>query len=193
VKKAVIFDLNGVFILSPKLSERFRETFNIEEERFLPALKEVMGHVRAPGAKGVFSYWWPHFQKWGLEIKEQQLLDFWFNAEQENVEMVALARELKEKGVRLFILSNNLRERSEYYNEHFPFLNELFDKQYYSWITGYIKPDMQGLKMVLKENDLQPEDCMFFDDSKTNVEEAQALGIEAYVFESADATREKLR
>jgi putative hydrolase of the HAD superfamily len=193
MKKAVIFDLNGVFILSPKLSDRFRDVFGIESDRFVPALKEVMAKVRMPGANGVFFYWHPHFQKWGLEIKEQQLLDFWFNAEEENTEMVMLGRELKQKGVRLFILSNNLRERSTYYNEHFPFLNELFEKQYYSWQTGFIKPDMRGFEMILKENNLEPSDCIFFDDTQQNVEAAKMLGIESYIFESADAVREKLR
>lgn len=192
MKKAVIFDLNGVFVLSPKLSDRFREAFGIESENFVPALKEVMAKVRMPGANPVFSYWRPHLQKWGLEMREQQFLDFWFNAETENTEMVMLGRELKQKGVRLFILSNNLRERSAYYREHFPFLSEIFEKQYYSWQTGYIKPDNRGFEMILKENNLDAKDCIFFDDSEANVEAASKLGIEAYVFAGVESVKEKL-
>jgi HAD superfamily hydrolase (TIGR01509 family) len=189
MKKAYIFDLNGVFILSPKLSDRFREAFGIQAEHFLPALKEIMAKVRMPGANNIYSYWQPYLQKWGLEIKEQTFLDFWFNAETENTEMVTLARELKEKGARLFILSNNLRERSAYYDEHFQFLNELFEKEYYSWVTGFIKPDPRCYETLLKENNLKPEECMYFDDSEENVAVAKELGIESHVYDSPAQVR----
>lgn len=191
MKKAVIFDLNGVFILSPKLSDRFKDAYGIEQERFLPALSDVMSHVRLPGAEDMYSYWEPYFKSWGLIVSEEEFTDFWFNAEQENAEMVALARELKAKGVRLFILSNNLRERSAYYDTHFPFLRELFEKQYYSWQTGFIKPDMRCFETVLAENNLKPEECLFFDDSEKNVAVANSLGIENYVFEGPDQVRSK--
>lgn len=142
-----------------------------------------------PGANNIYSYWQPYLQKWGLEIKEQAFLDFWFNAETENTEMVTLARELKEKGVRLFILSNNLRERSAYYDEHFQFLNELFEKEYYSWVTGFIKPDPRCYETLLKENNLKPEECMYFDDSEENVAVAKELGIESHVYDSPAQVR----
>ncbi len=115
-----------------------------------------------------------------------------FMSEKENAEMVALARELKGKGMQLFILSNNLSERSAYYDEHFPFLNELFKKQYYSWQTGFIKPDPRCFELVLRENNLKAEEVLYFDDSAGNVAAANALGIESYLFENANKTREKI-
>ena len=36
--KAIIFDLNGVFILSPYLSNRSEEKFGVSAKEFLPAL-----------------------------------------------------------------------------------------------------------------------------------------------------------
>ena len=57
--KAVIFDLNGVFILSPKLSERFEKDFGIVSEIFLPRLNEIMEWVRKPQAGPAFDYWEP--------------------------------------------------------------------------------------------------------------------------------------
>lgn len=192
MKKAVIFDLNGVFIISPKLSDRFQATYGLETAKFLPALNDVMSHVRMPGANNMYSYWEPYFKVWGLEIAEQDFLNFWFNAEAENTEMVALARELKQKGVQLYILSNNLNERSAYYDKHFPFLKELFDKEYYSWKTGFIKPDPRCFELVLQENELKPEDCMYFDDSSKNVAAAEGLGIESHIYEGSTKTRATL-
>ncbi len=192
MKKAVIFDLNGVFIVSPKLSDRFRDSFGIQNEQFLPALSDVMAQVRMPGAAPMHTYWQPYFAQWGIAMTEQELMDFWFTAEAENTEMVALARELKGGGARLFVLSNNLNERSAYYDKHFPFLKELFEKQYYSWQTGFVKPDPRCFTTILEENGLAADDCVFFDDSEKNVAAAQALGIEAHAFAGPAMVRRQL-
>ena len=193
MKKAVIFDLNGVFIVSPLFSDRFMTEKGVPSEVFLPALKEILPKIQSPEAQSIYSYWRPYLEKWEVHMSEQEFLDFWFTAEKENVGMVALARELKQKGFRLFILSNNMNERSAYYDKNFPFLNELFEKQYYSWKTGFIKPDPRAYQVVLEENNLKPEECIYFDDGVSRVAAAQALGIESYLFVSAEEVRKKIQ
>lgn len=190
--KAVIFDLNGVFIQSLKLSDRFRRDFQIDETVFLPALQEVMSHVRKPNANSVYSYWLPYFTKWGVTLNEVQFLEYWFSAEKENFEMVKMAEDLKQRGLKLFILSNNFRERADYYRQHFLFLNSIFQKIYYSWQTGFIKPDKQAFELILKENDLKASECLYFDDSQKNVDVAKEIGIEGYLFQGMEDVREKL-
>lgn len=189
MKKAVIFDLNGVFIQSPKLSLRYAEKFGISEQEFLVALKEIMAIVRLPGAGEAYSYWKPYLDKWGINLNHEEFLHFWFSAEGGNEEMVSLARELKARGFKLFIHSNNFRERSDYYKNNFPFLTELFDKLYYSWQTGYMKPDERGFRLILEENNLRPEECIYFDDSEHNVEAAKSLGLESYIFEGPEQVK----
>ena len=48
VLSAVIFDLNGVFMQSDRLSDRFREAFGVPEEEFWPALKGALASARPP-------------------------------------------------------------------------------------------------------------------------------------------------
>lgn len=187
--KAVIFDLNGVFVKSPKLSERFNEHFGVPAAEFLAALKEVMDKVRMPDAGDSFAYWQPYLEKWGVNLTREAFFDFWFSAEREVPEMTALARELKGNGMKLFILSNNFAERTAFYQKQFPFLGELFEKVYYSWQTGFRKDNEAAYRNLLAENGLAPEECMFFDDSAGNVELAKRLGITAYVFENPSRTR----
>ena len=69
----------------------------------------------------------------------------------------------------------------KYYDENFPFLKD-FDKVYYSWQTGFVKPDLEAYKNLLRENNLQPEQCLYFDDSVKNIEAANSLGIKSYLF-----------
>ncbi len=192
MKKAVIFDLNGVLIVGPLLSERIHAERGVMPEDFMPVLNEVMAKVRLPGASSMHSYWLPHFKRWGIKMTERQFEDFWFTAEVQSEEMVTLCREIKSKGARLFVLSNNLRERSAYYDKHFPFLKELFEKEYYSWKTGYIKPDVRCYELILEENNLKSADCVYFDDSAGNVAVAQSLGIESYVYQSLAQVRQIL-
>ncbi|MBU1029081.1 hypothetical protein KKE28_02665, partial [Patescibacteria group bacterium] len=97
--RAIIFDLNGVFIKSPYLSDRFKEDFGISLDEFLPALKDVMAQVRLPDADSLYSCWQPYFEKWGVDLTEAQLQDYWFGAEKEVPEMTTLTRRLKAAGI----------------------------------------------------------------------------------------------
>ncbi len=190
--KAVIFDLNGVFIKGPKLTERFRDNFNVPEREALDALKEVMSKVRLPDAGDVYEYWMPYFKKWNINLSRADFLNYWFSAELAVPDMESLARELKSKGVKIFILSNNFSERTSYYKKNFPFLEQVSDKIYYSWQTGFLKINPEAYKLVLKDNGLKPEECAFFDDSEENIKVAWDLGIKAFLFESAERTRKLL-
>ncbi len=186
---AFIFDLNGIFIQSPLLSERFAAEFNVPTSEFLPALKEVLYYSRRSKTGGSFKLWQPYLKKWGVDLNEKQFFDFWFKAETANQEMIDLAKELKTQGTKVFILSNNFFERAQYYRQTFPELEKIFDKIYYSWETGFVKPDKRAYKHLLTENNLSAQDCFYFDNSQENVDAAKELGMKAYLFESTQETK----
>ena len=192
--RAVIFDLNGVFIKSPLLSERFEAEFGIPPEKFLPALREIMEKVRRPDAGDAFRYWEKYLKKeWKLNLSKKQFFDFWFNAEKESKEMIRVARELKAKNIRLFILSNNFMERADYYEDNFRFLDELFDKIYYSWQTGFVKPDTRAFKKVLSDNNLKAKECVYVDNQKGNIDSAKRLGMRTILFTNFKGAEAKLK
>lgn len=177
--KAVIFDLNGVFLQGRYLSERFRERYHVAEDEFMAALKDVMGQVRKPNAPAAISLWKHYFKKWRLDLSETEFFDFWFLGERLVPELVDYASQLRDKGVRVFILSNNFKERTEYYRKNFPQIFSCVDKAYFSWETGFVKPSVEALNLVLSENNLQPSDCIYFDDSGENLRVAESMGIKA--------------
>ena len=187
--KATIFDLNGVFIRSLKLSDRFSEKFGVPPTEFVAALKDIMPKVRVPNAGDAFSYWKPYLDKWGVGLSREEFFDFWFSGEKEDEEMVVLARELKAKGLRIFILSNNFAERANFYAKNFSFLKEISDKIYYSWKTGFVKPNIEAYRLILSENNLKPEECVYFDDVEENIKVASSLRVNSYIFKDAETTR----
>lgn len=189
--KAVIFDLNGVFIQSPKLSERFEKDFGVPTDQFLLALKEIMSIVRQPNAGDTYSYWKPYLKNWKVDLSQEKFYNYWFSAEKEVPELIEYAKELQQKGIKIIILSNNFKERANYYEKAFPFLKE-FNGLYYSWKTGYVKPDGRAYEEILESNNLKPEECIYFDDSEKNIEVARSIGIGSYLFVDLKDTKEKI-
>jgi len=179
--KSVIFDLNGIFIQSPKLSERFETDFNIPVSEFIPHLSEIMSRVRQPHAGPAFQYWKPILEKWKLNLSEQEFWDYWFSAEIVSEKMVTFSKELRAQGIKVFILSNNFKERAEYYG-HYPWMVDAIDKVYFSWQTGYIKPDTNAWLQILSENKLRAGECLYFDDQDKNLQAAESLGIRSFMF-----------
>ncbi len=179
--KAAIFDLNGIFLQSPKLSDRFTTDFNIPKEIFLPKLSEIMGATRQPNALPSFTYWEPVLREWGVNLTEQEFWHYWFSAEVPSQQMINFAQKLKERGIKVFILSNNFKERAEYYG-NYSWIHEIVDKAYFSWQTGYVKPDTKAWSFLLEENNLRAEDCIYFDDQDKNVKVAENLGIKSFIF-----------
>ncbi|MBT6402411.1 HAD-IA family hydrolase [Candidatus Woesearchaeota archaeon] len=187
--KAVIFDLNGVFLKSEFLSDRMQKSYGVKTEDFLPALKEIMGKARMPGVDDSYALWKPYLTEWGVEITQKEFFQFWFSGESLAQELVDYASQLRENDLEVFILSNNFRERTEFYREHFPELFEAVNNAYFSWETGFVKPDEEAFRNILEKNDLNPEDCVYFDDSSSNVATANLLGIHAQKYEGLEKTK----
>jgi putative hydrolase of the HAD superfamily len=191
--KTIIFDLNGVFIRSPKLSDRFQEAFGVPQDEFLLALKDIMPKVRMPEAGDAFAYWRPYVEAWGLKLSREEFFQFWFSGEKEDREMVDFARELRKRGCKIFILSNNFKERTEYYHARFSFLKDTPDAVYYSWQTGLTKTNPDAYRKLLADNGLTSSDCLFFDDSEENIQVAKSVGINSFRFEGIEAVQRVLR
>lgn len=183
--KAIIFDLNGIFVTSPKLSDRFAADFGVPIATFLPKLSEIMNKVRQPNAGPSFQYWEPVLAEWGVKLSEQQFWDYWFKTEQTSNEIVEFTTSLRNKGIKIFILSNNFKERADYYS-HYPWLRDAVDKVYFSWQTGLVKPNPEAWINVLKENNLAADECLYFDDQEKNLKAAESIGIKSFMFTTAD-------
>ena len=86
---------------------------------------------------------------------------------------------------RLFLLSNtngiHFNAFQKIYNEAFNngSFDALFEKAYYSHLTGIRKPNKQAYEYVLKESNLNPAETLFIDDALVNVEAARDVGMQA--------------
>ena len=99
-------------------------------------------------------------------------------------ERIDLLKKIKTK-YRTFLLSNtnsiHLKEFQErLHNEQGVYLEDLFEKAYYSHVVKLRKPNADIFNLVLKENDLMPSETLFIDDTESNFPEAEKMGIQIY-------------
>jgi len=190
--KAIIFDLNGVFLKSEYLTKRIEEKFNIPSDESLTVLKESLKETRLNPKVKIFKYWRDLFEKYKINITESEFLLFWFSGESLVNDFVLLSQELRERGLEVYIFSNNFKERTEYYRENF---KEIFDNvngAFFSWETGYVKSDPEAYTNLLNLIKVKPEEVIYFDDSKENIELAKSIGIKGYVYIDFETTRDIL-
>ena len=187
--QAIIFDLNGVFIQSDLLSDRFNKDYGVNNLDFISALKEVMPQVRRPNAPKCYDLFKPYLKKWKVELTEEEFFDYWFSGEKINPEFMDYAQKLKENNHKVFVLSNNFKERTTYYRQKFSDLLSIIDRAYFSWETGFVKPSPQAYLHILEDNGLKSGECLYFDDSEKNVLAAQKLGITSHKYVGINETK----
>jgi putative hydrolase of the HAD superfamily len=92
-----------------------------------------------------------------------------------NAELFAYYRALHDRGIRLALLTNNVREWEPYWRSKLP-IDEIFEVVVDSGFVGMRKPDPRIYALTLERLGLEAEACAFVDDLVHNVEAAQALG-----------------
>lgn len=115
-----------------------------------------------------------------LQDKVRQIMKTW----PENTEFIRpilhLIKELKEKGYKVFGLSNtgmyfaNFIKNSE--------LGTYFDGYVLSAQEKLVKPDAAIYQKLFSQYNLKPDECLFIDDLPKNIEGAEKVGMHGFVF-----------
>lgn len=189
--KAIIFDMNGVFIKdSGPVSHRIEKKFGISADVIWPLIKSALREVRKPGSSSKI-LWQPVLDRLGISYDD--FFKFWFEGESINNDLLRFAKELKQSGIKIIILSNNFPERTNNYRERFSQLFELVDEQYFSWETGNVKPDLSAFTQILEKHDFLPNEYIYFDDNDDNLAAASILGIVAHKYQDLPDTKQFIK
>lgn len=105
---------------------------------------------------------------------------------------LALIHRIKEKGHKLYVLSNMHHDPMRHLLETYSFF-DLFDGKVASCWVGLIKPDAAIYRHILKEFDLDPAQTVFIDDTRVNVDAAAEQGIHPIHFKSAGELEKELQ
>jgi putative hydrolase of the HAD superfamily len=110
--------------------------------------------------------------------------EVYFEALHANEPMLDLMRELRGRGYRLAILTNNVREWEAEWRAKLP-IDEIFETVVDSAFVGMRKPDHAIYELTIDRlGSVEARECLFVDDNELNVEAARELGMTAVHFES---------
>ena len=104
-----------------------------------------------------------------------------------NADLFAHYRLLHDRGVRLAMLTNNVREWEPHWRTKLP-IDEIFEVVVDSGFVGMRKPDQRIYTLVLERLGLDASACVFVDDLPVNVDAAAALGFAAVLHRETGET-----
>jgi putative hydrolase of the HAD superfamily len=117
----------------------------------------------------------------GREVELHGFGERYFANLHPNEELIAYFRSLREGGLRLALLTNNVREWEPLWRSKLP-VDELFELVVDSAFVGMRKPDPEIYSLTLERLGLPAEACLFLDDIDVNVATARELGMAAIHF-----------
>ena len=101
-------------------------------------------------------------------------------------------KSLKEKGYRLYLLTNITEDSYNYINNLID-INKIFDGGIYSYQEHLIKPDYDIYNLLINKFNLDKTETIFFDDKEKNVIAANNVGINSFVFTSIEDIKNNLK
>ncbi len=194
--QGVIIDFGGVFtdVLDRRQAEQFEDEVGLERGGLESALFNDDAWLEVSQGKISDAEYWERvcagFPRPASPERAAALWAFVFEATGLRPGLRELVAELKQRGLRLALLSNDrstLRGRLDGWG-----LTPLFDCVVVSAEVGMRKPDAAIYRHAADCLALPPEACLFVDDWDGNVAAARALGMQAVRFESLPQLRASL-
>lgn len=190
---AVIFDYGRVLSLAPSDAElqQFAALVGVSEPPFFD-IYSATRHEYDCGRADFRQHWQAFCDAAGVTLRAEQVDRI---AEMEtlmwlrpDLATLALARDIRNQGVRTAILSNMPHDLLAYVRRNFDWLDD-FAVKVWSCELGIVKPDPAIYQVCLDALDCEPGRALFFDDRQNNVEAARLAGMEAHLFTSAAQAR----
>ncbi len=194
--KAIIFDFGNVLLEwnprnvyqryfpdDPEGMERFFKEVNFADWN----LQQDKGRPFAEGV-AILSQQFPHHSH-----LIQAYHDHWVESVSGSIAgTVRILKQLKQAGYSLYGLSNWSAETFPYARKKYDFF-DLLDDIVISGEVGHIKPDPEIFQIMLEKVGRPAQECLFIDDSLTNIKQAQKMGFATIHFQSPEQLETKLR
>jgi epoxide hydrolase-like predicted phosphatase len=105
-----------------------------------------------------------------------------------NEPMIDCMRSLRDRGMRMALLTNNVREWEPLWRAKLPEIDEIFEVVVDSAFVGMRKPGREIYELTLERlgGGIEPAECVFIDDTDVNCHTADSLGMTAVHFLDAD-------
>lgn len=188
-----MFDLGGLYFEDGTkrfleiLSNKTRKTF----EELYPIFREGKSlEYRKNKLSGDKFFAWASKQVNG-KLSASELNQLWVSQYKEVPEVKQLVLDLRNAGKIVTVLSDNVPERVDYLQEKYHF-KEHFDDMVLSYEVNLVKQSPEIFNLALERIKAQPEEAVFIDDRKDNLEVANAVGIEGILYQNSQQLRKDI-
>jgi len=127
----------------------------------------------------------------GSEVSLDGFGERYFEHLEPNQPMIDYMRELRGRGHKMAICTNNIREWEAHWRAMLP-VDEIFDVVVDSAFVGSRKPEPRIYEITLERLGAAPEEAVFVDDVELNCDGARQLGITAIRFRSTEQAIEQI-
>ncbi len=192
--KAVVFDFGGVvgsFFLEkscPYISQSLAIPLRIVKKSLLPRLNKMVEEGQDEEL-----FWQSYAARYGKKLPEGWV-ERWYSYNRQNVllnkDMQELIGQLHEQGCLTPMLSNVRPYRARILRHKG--IYDSFSPVLLSCELGLRKPDLRIYKILLQMLDLPPDEVVFVDDKRQNINAARKLGIDGIRFWSAGQLQNQL-
>ena len=185
--KSIIFDLGAVLlnIDYQKTIDEFEKLGVTKSNSFYSKKTQITIFNQLECGKITEKNFVKEIQKYCNKANYNEIIFAWnallLDLPQKRVKLLKSVKQL----YNIFLLSNtNSIHISEFRNQigevrYLDFYNT-FNKVYYSHEIGLRKPNKEAFQIILNENNLNPTEVFFIDDSPQHIEGAKKLGIQTY-------------
>jgi putative hydrolase of the HAD superfamily len=122
------------------------------------------------------------------------MAETYFDHLERNHEMIDLMAELRGRGLRTALLTNNVREWEPRWRAMLPEIDAIFEVIVDSAFVGMRKPEHEIYHLTVDRlgGALRAEDCVFVDDIALNCDAAREVGMTAVLFETTEQARAEI-
>ncbi len=130
----------------------------------------------------------------GGDVKLESFGDHYFEHLHPNEEMISLMRSLRERGLRMALCTNNVREWEPLWRAKLPDIDEIFEVVVDSAFVGMRKPEPGIYELTLDRlgDGITAADCLFVDDIEANCEMAAEMGMTTVHYRDAAQARSEI-
>ena len=192
--KAILFDLDGVIIHREGFfSERLAKQQNLDLETDVSPFFQGEFKDCLTGRKNLRDVLVPWLLKWKWQGDIDSFLTFWFESERDiDNTMLEEIENLKNKGVRIFLATDNEVNRLDYVLDTLG-LRSYFEGIYGSALIGYKKSAREFWEKILSSlPELKPEEILFIDDDPKNTQLAAEFGLKTITFAKSEKLTDRL-
>lgn len=177
----IIFDLNGVIIKGK--AKDVLDKLNLTKEEYNELVKffdnwNTLDIDEETTEEKFDSY---NFSNDIVTKYKDRLLKY-YELRDYNMNLINLIKDLKKKNNKVYVLSDNNKDASNYYKN---ILKDI-DGYVFSYEYKTVKQDGKLFDIFLDKYNLDPKTCYFIDNTKENIEVANSKGINGILYKDND-------